>query len=71
MDVGKQHDDRDTRKCVGDLDSSSGPTEVTLTDCSDGLPDVTGMEIEPRPPEFMPAFLDFRDRTAMSKSFEL
>jgi len=29
------------------------------------------MEIEPRPPEFMPAFLDFRDRTAMSKSFEL
>lgn len=71
MDVGKQHICAYRGHCVGDLDSSSGPTEVTLTYCSNGLPDVTGMEIEPRPPEFMAAFLDFRDRTAMSKSFEL
>jgi hypothetical protein len=44
---------------------------ATLTDYSNGLPDVPGIEIEPRPPEFMPAPYDFRDPTAVSKTFEL
>jgi hypothetical protein len=50
---------------------STGPIEATLTDYSNGLPDPPGMRIEPRPPEFMPAPYDFRDPTAVRKSFEL
>ena len=50
---------------------STDPIDATLTDYSNGLPEVPGMEIEPRPPEFMPAVLDFRDPTAVSSSFEL
>jgi hypothetical protein len=51
---------------------STDAIDATLTDYSNGLPDdVPGMEIEPRPPEFMPAPYDFRDPTVVSKSFEL
>ena len=50
---------------------STEPFEATLTDYSNGLPDVPGMEIEPRPPEFMPAPYDFCDPTAVHKTFEL
>jgi hypothetical protein len=50
---------------------STEPISATVTDYSNGLPDVPGMEIEPRPPEFMPAPYDFRDSTAVNKSFEL
>jgi hypothetical protein len=50
---------------------STEPIEATLTDYSNGLPDVPGVEIEPRPPEFMSAPYDFRDPTAVHKSFEL
>ena len=45
--------------------------DATLTDYSNGLPEIFGTEIEPRPPEFMPAPYDFRDPTAVSKAFEL
>jgi hypothetical protein len=45
--------------------------DATITDYSNGLPDVPGMEVESRPPEFMPAFLDFRDPTVVYRSFEL
>lgn len=51
--------------------SSSEPIGVTLTDYSNGLPDVPGMEIEPRSPGFMPAPYDLRDPTAVNKRFEL
>jgi hypothetical protein len=50
---------------------STGAIDATLTDSSNGLPEVPGMEIEPRPPEFMPAPYDFRDPTAVSKSWTL
>jgi hypothetical protein len=50
---------------------STRPMGVTLTDYSNGLPDVPGMEMESRPPEFMPAPYDFRDPTAVKKTFEL
>jgi hypothetical protein len=50
---------------------STEPIDATLTDYSNGLPDVPGMEVEPRPPEFMPAPYDFRDPTAVNKTFEL
>ena len=50
---------------------STKPIGATLTDYSNGLPDPPGMEIEPRPPEFMPAPYDFRDPTVVQKSFEL
>lgn len=50
---------------------SSEPIGATLTDYSNGLPDVPGMEVEPRPPEFMPAPYDFRDPTAVNRTFEL
>ena len=33
---------------------STEPISATVTDYSNGLPDVRGMEIEPRSPEFMP-----------------
>lgn len=49
---------------------STRPIGATLTDYSNGLPKVPGMEIEARPPESMPAPYDFRDPTAVSKSFE-
>jgi hypothetical protein len=50
---------------------STEPISATVTDYSNGLPDVPGMEIAPRSPEFMPAPYDFRDPTAVNKSFEL
>jgi hypothetical protein len=50
---------------------STEPIYATLTDYSNGLPDVPGVEVEPRPPGFMPAPYDFRDPTAVHKSFEL
>ena len=50
---------------------STEPFEATLTDYSNGLPDVPGMEKESRPPKFMPAPYDFRDPTAVHKTFEL
>jgi hypothetical protein len=50
---------------------STGPIDATLTDYSNGLPEVPGIKIEPRPPEFMPAPYDFRDPTAVHKSFVL
>jgi hypothetical protein len=50
---------------------SNGSIDATLTDYSNGLPDIPGMEIEQRPPEFMPAPYDFRDPTAVHRSFEL
>ena len=50
---------------------STEPISATVTDYSNGLPDLSRMEIEPRPPEFMPAPYDFRDPTVVQKSFEL
>jgi hypothetical protein len=50
---------------------STGLSKVVLTDYSNGLPDVPGMEIKARPPEYMPASYDFRDPTAVNKSLEL
>lgn len=51
---------------------STEPIDALLTDYSNGLPDgVSAMEIEQRPPEYMPAPYDFRDPTAVHKSFEL
>ena len=50
---------------------STESIDTTLTDYSNGLPQIPGTEIEPRPPEFMPVPYDFRDPTAVSKSFEL
>ena len=45
--------------------------DATLTDHSNGLPEVPGMEIEPRPPDFVPAPYDLWDPTAVSKSWNL
>jgi hypothetical protein len=45
--------------------------DATLTDYSNGLPEVPGMEIEPRPPDFVPALYDLWDPTAVSKSWNL
>jgi hypothetical protein len=50
---------------------STDTIDATLTDYSNGLPEIPGMEIEPRSPEFMPAPYDFRDPTVVNKSFEL
>jgi hypothetical protein len=49
----------------------SGPIAVSLQDFANGLPDVPGMAITPRPPAFMPAPYDFRDPTVVRTAFEL
>jgi hypothetical protein len=43
----------------------------TLTDYSNGLPDIAGMTVRDRPAEFMPGPFDFRDPTAVRTSIEL
>ncbi len=50
---------------------STDPITGTLTDFSNGLPDLSGMTVTERPPEFMPAPFDFRDPTAVTRSIEL
>jgi hypothetical protein len=44
---------------------------ATLSNYSNGLSGIRGTEIEPHPPELVPAPYDFRDSTAVSISFEL
>ena len=50
---------------------SPDPITGTLTDYSNGLPDLPGMPMAERPQEFMPAPFDFRDPTAVRTSVEL
>jgi len=50
---------------------STDPITGTLTDFSNGLPDLSDMNVTERPPEFMPAPFDFRDPTAVTRSIEL
>ena len=47
------------------------PITGTLTDFSNGLPDLPGEAMTERPQEFMPAPFDFRDPTAVTRSVEL
>jgi hypothetical protein len=49
----------------------TGPIAVTLQDFSNGLPEVPGMAVTPRPPQYMPAPYDFRDPTVVRTAFEL
>jgi hypothetical protein len=48
----------------------AGPIAVTLQDFSNGLPDVPGLTVTPRPPQYMPAPYDFRDPTVVRTTFE-
>jgi hypothetical protein len=48
---------------------SSEPVEVTVQDISEGLPEVPGMEIEPREPWMMPLQTQAMDPTKVKKSF--
>jgi hypothetical protein len=50
---------------------STGPVEVTVQDVSEGLPEVPGMEIQPREPWMMPLQAQAMDPTKVSKSFVL
>lgn len=50
---------------------SMEPVTGTVTDFSSGLPDVPGIDVTSRPPEFMPAPFDFRDPTAVRASVRL
>ncbi len=50
---------------------ATGRIGVALQDFSNGLPDVPGMTITPRPPAYMPAPYDFRDPTVVRTAFEL
>jgi membrane protease YdiL (CAAX protease family) len=50
---------------------STEPVTGTLTDFSNGLPDVPGIDVRDRPPEFMPAPFDFRDPTVVRTSVRL
>lgn len=47
------------------------PITGTLTDFSNGLPDLPGEPVTERPPEVMPAPFDFWDPTAVTRSIEL
>lgn len=49
----------------------AGPIGATVQDFSNGLPEVPGITVTPRPPEFMPAPYDFRDPTVVRAAFEL
>jgi hypothetical protein len=51
--------------------SSTEPITGTLTDYSNGLPDIAGTTVTERPAEFMPAPFDFRDPTAVTTKVEL
>jgi hypothetical protein len=42
-----------------------GPITGTLTDFTNGLPDIPRMSIADRPPQFMPGPFDFRDPTVV------
>jgi hypothetical protein len=48
---------------------SPGPVEVTVEDVSEGLPEVPGMEIEPRPSWMMPLPVQGADPTKVEKTF--
>jgi hypothetical protein len=50
---------------------STGPITGTLTDFSNGLPELSGMTVTERPSEFIPAPFDYRDPTAVTRSIEL
>jgi hypothetical protein len=50
---------------------SAEAIRAILTDYSNDLPNIPGMQIQPRPPEFMPAPYDFRDPTVVRKSYGL
>jgi len=50
---------------------STQPITGTLTDFTNGLPELAGMEISERPPEFMPAPFDFRDPTVVNTRVEI
>jgi hypothetical protein len=45
--------------------AGDGPLTGTLTDYSNGLPELPGLTVAPRPPEFMPAPYDFNDPTVV------
>lgn len=45
---------------------STGAITGTLTDFSNGLPEISGMTVRDRPNEYMPAPFDFRDPTAVT-----
>ena len=54
-------------RCLCSLRRPSTPSwPTTPTDC-----EIPGMQIELRPPEFMPAPYDFRDPTDVNTLFEL
>jgi hypothetical protein len=44
---------------------------LIVTDYSNGLPDIPGMTITPRPADTMPAMYDFADPTIVSKTVTL
>jgi len=48
---------------------SAGPVKTTVQDISEGLPDVPGMEIEPRSSWMMPLRAQAMDPTKVQKSF--
>jgi hypothetical protein len=48
---------------------SSEPVEVTVQDISEGLPEVSGSEVEPREPWMMPLQTQAMDPTKVKKSF--
>ncbi len=51
--------------------SSTERITGTLTDFSNGLPDLPGMSVTDRPEEYMPAPFDFRDPTVVRTLLEL
>lgn len=50
---------------------STGPASIRVEDRSNGLPEIPGMTIEPRPADTMPAPYEMADPTIVSRSFHL
>jgi hypothetical protein len=51
--------------------AEAGPVSVSLEDRSNGLPDVAGLTITPRPPDTMPAPFEMSDPTIVRRSVVL
>jgi hypothetical protein len=49
--------------------ASAAPVKITVQDLSNGLPNIPGMTIQPRPATLMPAPRDWLDPTMVVKSF--
>jgi hypothetical protein len=47
---------------------STGDITGTLTDYTNGLPDIPGLNVDSRPADLMPAPYDFRDPTAVTRT---